>query len=58
VPEGVSRDRLISQLRDEGIETTIGTYCMSATTYYRSALQERANQFRIFAEHNNHSALL
>ena len=35
VPEGVDRDRLIAQLREEGIETTIGTYCMSGTTYYR-----------------------
>lgn len=36
VPEGVARDRLIAQLREVGIETTIGTYCMSATTYYRA----------------------
>lgn len=36
VPEGVDRDRLIGQLREDGIETTIGTYCMSATTYYRA----------------------
>lgn len=35
VPEGVDRDRLIAQLREDGIETTIGTYCMSGTTYYR-----------------------
>lgn len=36
VPEGVDRDRLIGQLREDGIETTIGTYCMSGTTYYRA----------------------
>lgn len=36
VPKGVDRDRLIGQLREDGIETTIGTYCMSATTYFRA----------------------
>ena len=35
VPEGVDRDRLIAQMRESGIETTIGTYCMSGTTYFR-----------------------
>ena len=36
VPAGCDRDALIAALREEGIETTIGTYCMSGTTYYRS----------------------
>lgn len=36
VPEGVGRDHLIAQMRDDGVETTIGTYCMSGTTFYRS----------------------
>lgn len=35
VPDGVDRDRLIAQSRKDGIETTIGTYCLSATTYFR-----------------------
>lgn len=35
VPDGVDRDALISGLREDGIETTIGTYCLSGTTYYR-----------------------
>jgi dTDP-4-amino-4,6-dideoxygalactose transaminase len=35
VPEDLDRDALISGLREEGIETTIGTYCTSGTTYYR-----------------------
>lgn len=35
VPNGVDRDHLIAQLREDAIETTIGTYCMSGTTYYR-----------------------
>lgn len=35
VPDGVDRDHLIAKLRENGIETTIGTYCMSGTTYFR-----------------------
>ena len=35
VPEHVHRDALIAGLREEGIETTIGTYCLSGTTYYQ-----------------------
>jgi dTDP-4-amino-4,6-dideoxygalactose transaminase len=36
VPEHVNRDKLILQMKERGIETTIGTYCMSGTTYYRN----------------------
>ena len=36
VPAGVDRDQLITQLRKDGIETTIGTYCLSATSYFRA----------------------
>jgi dTDP-4-amino-4,6-dideoxygalactose transaminase len=36
VPENVSRDELISYLRANQIESTIGTYSLSATTYYQS----------------------
>jgi dTDP-4-amino-4,6-dideoxygalactose transaminase len=35
VPAGVDRDTLIAGLREDGIETTIGTYCLSGSTYYR-----------------------
>ncbi|MFM7403843.1 MAG: DegT/DnrJ/EryC1/StrS family aminotransferase [Erythrobacter sp.] len=35
VPSGVSRDHLIDAMRAREIETTIGTYCQSGTTYYR-----------------------
>src|SRR5262245_40156533 len=35
VPDGVDRDILIAGLREDGIETTIGTYCLSGTSYYR-----------------------
>lgn len=35
VPGGMERDSLIAALRDRNIETTIGTYCLSGTSYYR-----------------------
>ena len=34
VPKGVHRDTLIKVLKDVGIETTLGTYCLSGTSYY------------------------
>lgn len=34
VPPACNRDALIAGLRGEGIESTIGTYALSATTYY------------------------
>jgi perosamine synthetase len=34
VPAGCSRNDLIAVLKARGIETTIGTYALSATTYY------------------------
>jgi perosamine synthetase len=34
VPPGLDRDRLIRSLRHREIETTLGTYCLSGTTYY------------------------
>jgi dTDP-4-amino-4,6-dideoxygalactose transaminase len=35
VPNGCDRNALISYLRDKDIETTLGTYCLSACAYYR-----------------------
>ena len=40
VPPVVKRDALIAGLREDGIETTIGTYCLSGTTYYRDRYGE------------------
>jgi perosamine synthetase len=34
VPQTIDRDKLIAYLRNQGIESTIGTYCLSAGTYY------------------------
>ena len=36
VPDRVERDGLILHLKKEDIEATIGTYCLSGTSYYRS----------------------
>ncbi|QQZ62818.1 DegT/DnrJ/EryC1/StrS family aminotransferase [Paenibacillus sonchi] len=36
VPEGMNRDHLIAYLTENGIESTIGTYCLSNTTYYKN----------------------
>ncbi len=36
VPDGIDRDELVKFLKENGIETTIGTYCLSGTTYYRN----------------------
>jgi len=34
VPDGINRDDLINWLKQAEIESTIGTYCLSACTYY------------------------
>ena len=34
VPDNISRDQLVSHLAAEGIESTLGTYSLSNTTYY------------------------
>lgn len=36
VPLHINRDDLIRYLKDNGIETTLGTYCLSGTTYYKN----------------------
>lgn len=36
VPDVLDREALIVKLREAGVETTLGTYCLSSTTYYRT----------------------
>ena len=36
VPPEVDRDVLIGWLREDGVEASIGTYCLSGTTYFRN----------------------
>lgn len=35
VPKNVDRDALVNKLKTEGVETTLGTYSLSACTYYK-----------------------
>lgn len=39
-PKNIDRDDLIEHLRKHGIEATIGTYCLSNTTYYRKKYEQ------------------
>lgn len=40
VPENSRRDQLILKLRELGVEATIGTYSLSATTYYQKRYKD------------------
>ena len=41
VPWGADRDALIANLlKDRGVETTLGTYCLSGTSYYRGKYRD------------------
>ncbi len=51
VPAGVDRDALIGRLREQGVETTIGTYSLSGTTYYRQRYDDvQSNAVRLQRE--------
>ena len=46
VPDNINRDDLIHYLRENNVESTIGTYCLSGTTYYANKyndIQPNAN---------------
>ena len=43
VPSGVLRDALIDHLASQNIESTLGTYCLSATTYYLDKYKDLQN---------------
>lgn len=45
LPGGVDRGRLMGRLRDEGIETQIGTYHMPMTTWFRERYGYRPGDF-------------
>ena len=36
IPKNINRDDLVKYLKENGVETTIGTYCLSGTTYYKN----------------------
>lgn len=49
VPDRIDRDQLIHKLRTKGVESTIGTYALSATTYYKSRYDSvQPNACRLF----------
>jgi len=48
VPKSFERDELIIKLRERGIETTLGTYCLSGTSYYREKYNDvQPNSMRL-----------
>lgn len=49
VPDRIVRNQLIQKLRTAGVESTIGTYALSATTYYRTRYDSvQPNSSRLF----------
>lgn len=40
VPHAINRNELVKFLKENGVETTIGTYCLSGTTYYANKYQD------------------
>lgn len=36
VPNSINRDDLVKYLRENNVESTIGTYCLSATSFYKN----------------------
>lgn len=36
VPHAINRNELVKFLKENGVESTIGTYCLSGTTYYKN----------------------
>ena len=51
VPKDMNRDSLVKYLRENEIETTIGTYCLSGTTYYKSRYND-VQQNAMYLEDN------
>ena len=43
VPQDMSRDALINHLGNHNIESTLGTYCLSATSYYQDKYNDPTN---------------
>lgn len=40
VPHAINRNELVKFLKEKGVETTIGTYCLSGTTYYANKYKD------------------
>lgn len=50
-PTHLNRDQMISALKERGIETTLGTYCLSGTTYFFSKYGERQSNSYFLDSH-------
>jgi dTDP-4-amino-4,6-dideoxygalactose transaminase len=51
VPDGVSRDHLVTALSGRGIESTLGTYCLSGTSFNRARYADvQPNAWRLYEE--------
>jgi len=50
VPKNVDRDSLIQYLKENGVESTIGTYCLSNTTYYKNRYNNIQKQAKYLEE--------
>jgi dTDP-4-amino-4,6-dideoxygalactose transaminase len=51
IPGSLDRDMLIKELCEQGVETTIGTYCQSACKYYREKYDD-VQQNALWLERN------
>ncbi|PKN52257.1 MAG: DegT/DnrJ/EryC1/StrS family aminotransferase [Deltaproteobacteria bacterium HGW-Deltaproteobacteria-13] len=50
VPEGLDRDRLITDLKNQDIESTLGTYCLSGLNYYKQKYSDIRQNSRSLQE--------
>ena len=51
VPKNTKRDELVKYLKENAVETTIGTYCLSGATYYKNRYNS-VQQNAMFLEKN------
>ena len=51
LPENINRDELILKLKDKGIETTLGTYCLSGLSFYRKKYNDVQNNSDFLEKH-------
>lgn len=53
IPETISRDQLITKLKEQDVESTLGTYCMSGGTFYK----EKYNNVQPNAKYLEHNTI-
>jgi perosamine synthetase len=52
IPQNIKRSKLIAYLKSNGIETTIGTYCLSDLTYYKNKYNSVQKNSKHLAENS------